>query len=152
MFTNNAWTRELLHGDSAPPTSDHQAPPSRIFDPYTYNLVTTISPPHFFFTPLGFSIFNCASLVQCFLVSDCSYDPFDLLDQFRMNGPRPSRGWSPTPQFYCFATLMFFAGWHPYHLIIVLPIYTLHVILLLHPFVTAQTFQTPLALKALFID
>ena len=101
------------------------------------------------FAPLVVSIFNCASLTQSLLVSDCPFDPFDPLDRSRMNGPSLS---FPIPKFYCFATLMFFAGRRPYHLIIALPTCTLRVILLSHPFVTVHTFQTPLALKALFID
>ena len=101
------------------------------------------------FTPLVMSIFNCTSLVQSLLVLDCPFDPFEPLDRSRMNGPSPSFS---VPKFYCFATLMFFAGRRPYHLIIALYTCTLHVILLSHPFVTACTFQTPLALKVLFID
>ena len=108
MFANSAQTRQLLLGDSELPVSDHLALPSWIFDPDTYNLVTSIPPPHPFFAPLGLSIFNCASLVQCFLVSDCLYDPFDPLDW--SSGPGLS---FPIPRFYCFATLMFFAERHP---------------------------------------
>ena len=139
--------RPLRLGNSAPPASDHLAPPPRIFDPDTHQLVTSIPHPNPFFLPLRVSILSRATLAQCFLVSDCPYDPFDPLDRSIGPGLR-----FPIPRYYCFANLMFFVGRRPYYLIVVLPTCTIRISRLSHAFVTTYTFQTPRALKALFIN